>query len=722
MDELARLPKSLAEMYALIIQNIGQIEQRGRIVAETIFKWLICTKDASARITIAACSGAISIEHQQLSVSDILDVCSTLVVYDEALDRFRFAHLSIREFLESQQGYTPSEAHRCVVERSLQTLVLDQPLVDPFRSYATFYWILHYHRLEEQHRKEVFELHAKRFLFNGVDPSEFFRTWSIEAQELKNGWHVRKYLQTEHLGIHHENWSHFTECFQNPVDLASCFGWLEILDHFEAGQRPDEFSCWAMRIMTIAIRYCKASVVRWLVVRKFYTTFEQLELALDVARYIPQPEMVQTVIESYLHSSDTVVDGQKLLAATVRSELVDICQDLVSMDCQEQHEHTFLSHTSIRGSKIIHNLLLTGTNPIVQGHARRAPLSLWLRSEQQLKFYYEHSNQSVGRILEAYYYYTACLLVHYELDSVLKDKDLRTEWTEILRVIATLSIHQRDAAASLTERARRLETDSEDQMQWVDQTLLSMASLFRHEKAFQILLDRGVDPTCPALCESRKRMMSSVGLRGHSITAQALLVQKHKSDYNNISDELRQGPLALAAYTGNLPLLQSILDRGLDPNIKNRKGQTALYFAAQRAEEKDIGLEVDKEAIVQLLLRRGALVTSADAYSGATVIANAFKARFSKVAKILWENGAAMPMGPINRPTEQLLVAFRSGHEGIRQTLLERTQGGEVDLPKVQWSSSGRRCFGDPLDVAAKLILGGTIRVLGDVLNSSIDR
>ena len=111
VDELARLPRSLAGMYSLILENIGQIEQHGRTVAETMFRWLLCTYDARSRVTIAACSGTMSNEHRRLSIPDILDVCSNLVVYDEASSKFRFAHLSVREFLESQSGYTPSEAN-----------------------------------------------------------------------------------------------------------------------------------------------------------------------------------------------------------------------------------------------------------------------------------------------------------------------------------------------------------------------------------------------------------------------------------------------------------------------------------------------------------------------------------------------------------------------------------------------------------------------------------
>lgn len=187
MNELTRLPRSLAGMYSPILENIGQIEQRGRTIAETIFKWLLCADDARCRVTIAACSGTISTEYRSLSISDILDVCSTLVVYDEPLDRFRFAHLSVRESLESQPGYTTFEANRSVVERSLQTVTCHQPSGDPFWSYAILYWIFHFHRLEEQHRKGVFELHAKRLPFNGAGCSDAFNTWVTEAYRLNRG-------------------------------------------------------------------------------------------------------------------------------------------------------------------------------------------------------------------------------------------------------------------------------------------------------------------------------------------------------------------------------------------------------------------------------------------------------------------------------------------------------------------------------------------------------
>ena len=743
VDELARLPRSLADMYSLLLENIGQIEQRGRTIAETVLKWLLCTKDASSRVTIAACSETTSTERGRLSISDILDVCSTLVVHDEELDRFQFAHLSIREFLESQPGYAPSEANRSVLERSLQTLIDDQSPRDPLRSYATLNWVFHCHCLEEQHRKQVFELHTKRFLFKGTDSSDSYNTWASEILGLNHDLDSQELVSFRSwalkLGVRHINVDDLKDALREPVNLASCLGWLEILDHFEASHTPEDFQAPEERSMTLAVRFGQTTVVRWLVIRNIYPTEKHLELAFlmacDMDRYYLRSEMVQTVVETYLLSFNVFVNGQKLLAATVRCDLEGTYQHPVSMDRQIQYERTHLYCASLgssgNNSKVIEDLIRTGTDPVAEWYAIGTPLSLWRVREHQPIFYVflmaQLFNSTIGefgqvtelwQVLNTYYYHNACLLAHYGLDSIFENVDIRTKWTDILRLIATLSVDQRDASASPTRRPKKLANGSQDQNEWVDQTLLSLASLFHHEKAFQVLLDRGVDPTCPAIRGLRKEMMSFVGPMGHSMSVQALLDQKDQSKYDEMRDELTQGPLALAAHTGNLSLVQSILDRGLDPNIKNRKGQTALYFAAQQTKDQDPRMEVNKETIVRLLLQKGAHVASADAYSGASVLANAFTARYSKVARILLDHGAEMPKGPINGLIEQLQGAFHLGHEGIRQTLLARDQGAAVDLPIVQWSSSGRRYAGDPWDIAAQLMWRGTMRVLGDTLDS----
>ena len=271
VDELDRLPQSLAGIYSLILENISQIEQRGRTVAETMLRWLLCTVDARSPVTIAACSASTSTEYRSLSISDVLDVCSNLVVYDKALDEFRFAHLSVREFLETQSGFAPSEVNRSLVERSLHTMICNQRSRDHFWWYATQNWLFHYNRIEEQDRKEVFELHAKRILFNGAEPSFVFKTcvYNVDMQAFRS----------RDFALYYR-----TEDFDNPIILASYFGWLEVLDHFEAIQSPDKFHGPEMKMMTVAIHFNQVSVARWLLDRSICPTDEHLQLAFGNGR------------------------------------------------------------------------------------------------------------------------------------------------------------------------------------------------------------------------------------------------------------------------------------------------------------------------------------------------------------------------------------------------------------------------------------------------------
>lgn len=291
---------------------------------------------------------------------------------------------------------------------------------------------------------------------------------------------------------------------------------------------------------------------------------------------------------------------------------------------------------------------------------------------------------------------------------------MRAEWTGVLTLIGTLPDFLNDTPAEVARQSGKLANDPEDHMQLAGQTLLSLAAWFRHEKAVRVLLDWGIDPTCPTICEARKKT-STIAQTGHSMSRQEPLDQKYEIVYDKMSDELRQAPFAWAAITGNLPLVKSILDRGLDPNIMIRKGQTALFFAVQQMEETNprMDLETGKEAVVRLLLRNGAAINLSDT-DGRSILAHAFKARYARLARVLLENGAEPPASGIDGSMERWWGAFDQGVEGIRGALLARTGSAGLNLLNVQSSSRGFRGSGDPFDVAAQLIHGGAMRFLGD--------
>ena len=127
-------------------------------------------------------------------------------------------------------------------------------------------------------------------------------------------------------------------------------------------------------------------------------------------------------------------------------------------------------------------------------------------------------------------------------------------------------------------------------MQVAGQTPLSLASLSRHEKAVRILLDKGIDPTCPAIHEVRRRT-NTASVMNHSLSSQKPRDQERGSIDHEMSNEFKQRLLAWTACTGNLLPVQSIRDRGPDPDLTNleRPDNFILRYAADGRQESADG-------------------------------------------------------------------------------------------------------------------------------------
>jgi hypothetical protein len=76
-------------------------------------------------------------------------MCCNVVVLDEKLKVFRFAHLLVRKYLESQGEYTEIETHTLVAERCVDTYIPEPSSKPPSKQnrklspYATLYWLVH---------------------------------------------------------------------------------------------------------------------------------------------------------------------------------------------------------------------------------------------------------------------------------------------------------------------------------------------------------------------------------------------------------------------------------------------------------------------------------------------------------------------------------------------------------------------------------------------------
>ncbi len=102
-EELGRLPKTLKESYDVIFKRILASSKTSRRMAEDAMKWLMCAqRPLDADEFLDAISLDLDGNRTSLSPAQLFDMCCNLVVLDRDSNIFRFAHLSVREYLEDK--------------------------------------------------------------------------------------------------------------------------------------------------------------------------------------------------------------------------------------------------------------------------------------------------------------------------------------------------------------------------------------------------------------------------------------------------------------------------------------------------------------------------------------------------------------------------------------------------------------------------------------------
>ena len=177
LEELGRLPKTLKELYDRTYEKVLQSADFSRSVGIRLLQWLLV---AQRRLAISEIIAAVSPVEDGISMTltprDVLNMTCNLVVEDKALGCFRFAHLSVREYLDTRPEFSNDETHRLLAERCLDHYILGY-LNDPLDSYSAFFWPTHYASLGRHARSIVLNAKLRYLLFHGVNASGPFRHW-----------------------------------------------------------------------------------------------------------------------------------------------------------------------------------------------------------------------------------------------------------------------------------------------------------------------------------------------------------------------------------------------------------------------------------------------------------------------------------------------------------------------------------------------------------------
>ena len=123
--QLGRLPPKLEQLYLEVYTALISIQgEISRSIIKNTLKWLLCAQEElRASIFLVAVAANLDTSDGDISVDDLLELCNNFVVYDEGRDVFRFAHLSVREFLEKRPEFAKVSCSSLAAECCLLQIV-----------------------------------------------------------------------------------------------------------------------------------------------------------------------------------------------------------------------------------------------------------------------------------------------------------------------------------------------------------------------------------------------------------------------------------------------------------------------------------------------------------------------------------------------------------------------------------------------------------------------
>lgn len=189
-SELSRLPEDLIAIYARIYEQMSNLGQRSRVILEKTLKWLLCAqKQLSVDEFLAAVSIDVEGTFGKVTKENVLRMCYNFVTLDPELNVFRFAHLSVKEFLETRTEYT-SPAANCLVAETCLAICLNRcigsavGLAIKLQDYAVVYWAFHCHMAKECRSRGLLKQLFNDFTRPRNDQSSPYAKWDRKARAL----------------------------------------------------------------------------------------------------------------------------------------------------------------------------------------------------------------------------------------------------------------------------------------------------------------------------------------------------------------------------------------------------------------------------------------------------------------------------------------------------------------------------------------------------------
>ena len=221
------MPHTLKELYDRTYEELLQSASFSRTVGIRLLK---CLMVAQRMLGISEILAAVSTLEDGTSTTltsrDVLNMTCNLVVEDKALGCFRFAHISVREYLDTRPEFSHDETHQLLAERCLDHYMLVYPN-DPLDGYSALFWPTHYASLGPHVRSIVLHAKLRYFLLHGT-----FRNWRHDIDSKVARYIARKTYQGYYpAGAFEGEDEHRHKLFAavNPFLGACIYGFPEVL-------------------------------------------------------------------------------------------------------------------------------------------------------------------------------------------------------------------------------------------------------------------------------------------------------------------------------------------------------------------------------------------------------------------------------------------------------------------------------------------------------------
>ncbi|KAI0478098.1 ankyrin repeat-containing domain protein [Xylaria cf. heliscus] len=223
---------ALDDIYAAILDSILNKGGVSCDIAIRTFSWLLFMQESvSSQSLLSIVSTQILSTDAEFQSSQLMDICSNLVLLDEKRDTFRFSHHSVQEYLRKHERLNSDAANLLIGNKCLEVCI-EGPSADDEEEnqsssavyrYAAMYWPYHTSSVLEKQEQDEVLAKVLSFVYDGPnDASLSFMTWMDEVEGIARTLSNDHPLKVAQDAIPNPNYS--------PLFVASIFGLMGLIE------------------------------------------------------------------------------------------------------------------------------------------------------------------------------------------------------------------------------------------------------------------------------------------------------------------------------------------------------------------------------------------------------------------------------------------------------------------------------------------------------------